>query len=210
MKKSYMVMLTVLVLVACCVIPLAWAAYRADRVKLVAGPHSTGVIQDAPAGETGTPVFPTLGKAESLFRSHVESTAIVDGGTSVKTVGDFSPLAAEWSDGGVVTVSCGGTLGSGTNDVKGLYLTLEGTTLTTTTSVAADVGDWSYTATVVNDGATTQKAISALLIDGATVKSDYATRAVTISGTPDFLLRVVLANTSDKLTKELCVWTYKP
>lgn len=187
----------------------SWAAYRMDRVKLVGGPHPSGLIQDAPAGETGTPVLPTLGKAQSLFRSEAESTAIVDDGTTAKTVGDFSPLAAEWSTGGSVTVSCGGTI-SGTNDTKSLLLTLEGTTLTTVTGLATEAGDWHYTATVVNDGATTQKAISALVIDGATVKSDYATGAVTISGTPDFLLVVDLANTGDALTKEMCVWTYKP
>jgi len=196
-----------------CLVVAVWvanAAYRMDRVKLVAGPHDSALLQGAPAGESGTPVLPTLGMAESLFRDETESTAIVDDGTTAKTVGDFSVLAVEWATvGGSVTVSCGGTV-SGANGTKSLILSLEGTSLTTTTLIASEVGDWHYTATIVNDGATTQKAISSLVLDGATTKADYATGAVTITGAADFLLQVDLAHTSDILTKENCVWFYKP
>ena len=66
MKKSYMVILTVLTLVACCVIPLAWAAYRNDRAVLVGGPHQTAAIQDA-AGATGAPVLATKGYLLETF-----------------------------------------------------------------------------------------------------------------------------------------------
>jgi hypothetical protein len=55
MKKTYMVLLTALVLVLAMAIPAAWTAYRSGRVTLVGGPYATGLLYDS--GATGVPVF---------------------------------------------------------------------------------------------------------------------------------------------------------
>jgi hypothetical protein len=83
MKKTYMVLLTALVLVLAMAIPAAWTAYRSGRVTLVGGPYATGLLYDS--GATGVPVFVDKTYVDSIFP---EGGGIAVGSTLGVWIGD--------------------------------------------------------------------------------------------------------------------------
>ena len=137
---------------------------------------------------------------------------VADGASATLTAGStISIPAALWTTGASVGVACGGTL-SGTAAVKTIAVTVEGTTVFSTVSQTADVGDWIFRGSVFYASSTTSKGAGA--VEYATTYHSAVdqgtTGTETVAGTIDFSVIISTNKTAGGLTKEECTWTFRP
>lgn len=155
-----------------------------------------------------TITLPDASGGAQIFTDYTITT-VATGATTTAMVGDSITIPEmSWLVGTMVSVECGGTLSG--DAAKTAYLVLDGGTLLTMASAAADAGDYVMTATVLpGNTADTQRGAGKLYIDGALAQSaaDYATGAVNVTG--DVVIEVKFAAgdaDGDLITNHYCTW----